>query len=104
MEGLDLLFRDVFACLSVSAFLQHGFETFPLRLLVRQPEGWIPAGEAEFLSSRFQGEIQIAEVPAIAVGDTIVIGERRYKIFQEPLKDPSGTVWQVHGMIVEGAL
>lgn len=106
--GLSELFRDTLACLGVSARLQHNGHKQSIRILIRQPESWVDAGDSvmgsQFLSSRFEGEIMIQEVPTISCGDILIVNERCYKIFQEPLKDPSGTVWKVHGMKVEGVL
>lgn len=104
MNGLSQLFRDTFACLSLTAELIQEGKARPVRLLIRHPESWIALGDGEVLSARIIGEILIAEVPQIFMGDSLYIGGRTVRIFQEPLKDPSGTVWQVHGALVEGAL
>lgn len=104
MNGLSQLFRDTFACLSLTAELIQEGKARPVRLLIRQPESWIALGDGEVLSARIVGEILIAEVPQIFMGDSLYIGWRTYRIFQEPLKDPSGTVGRVHGALVEGAL
>lgn len=102
--GLRQLFSDVFACLGVVALWRHRGHETSVRLLVRQPEQWTAIGEGSLLASQLNAEVNIEEVPAISVGDTFVVNERRYRVFQEPLKDPSGIVWQVTGMIVEGVL
>lgn len=101
--GLTQLFRDTFTCLSLPAtlILRSG-GTQPVRILVRQPESWVAASGGEFLSARLEGEIRIRDAPRITVGDALVLANRHYKIFQEPLKDPSGTVWLVHAMIADG--
>lgn len=98
--GLDLLFRDTFATLGIPVTLMQNGHASSIRMLLRQPESWAVSGD--LLSARIEGEIAIQDVPAIHVGDAVVLNGRRYKIFQEPLKDPSGTVWLVQGMIAEG--
>ena len=60
MNGLAQLFRDTFACLSLSAELRQRGQTIPVRLLLRQPESWLTLGEGELLSARIVGEILIA--------------------------------------------
>ena len=102
--GVAQLFCDVFACLGVAAIWRHRGHETPVRLLLRQPEQWATVGEGSVLASQLDAEVSLLEVPEISVGDTFVVQDRRYRVFQEPLKDPSGTVWQVTGMIVEGVL
>lgn len=106
--GLPELFRDTLACLGIPALLRQNGREYPVRMLMRQPESWVTAGDptlgCSFLSSRVECEIMIDDIPKISVGDILIVNERCYKIFQEPLKDPSGTVWRVQGMIVEGVL
>lgn len=102
--GLQQLFRDVFACLGVAALWRHRGQETPVRLLLRQPEQWASAGEGTILASQLDAEVGLLEVPEISVGDTFVVQDHRYRVFQEPLKDPSGTVWHVTGMIVESVL
>lgn len=102
--GVAQLFCDVFACLGVAAIWRHRGQDTAVCLLLRQPEQWASAGEGTILASQLDAEVSLLEVPEISVGDTFGVQDRRYRVFQEPLKDPSGTVWHVSGMIVEGVL
>jgi hypothetical protein len=69
-------------------------------VLIRERESFAEAGDASFLSSRVTFELHVADIPVVHVGDTITLNDRVYKAFQAPLKDPTGTVWIIEGMVI----
>jgi hypothetical protein len=110
-EGVETLLKNTFACLGLPGVYrnrdgEHRDGEHQVRVLVREQERWAEAGDSaisgSFLSSRITFEVRVADIPVIRVGDTITMGDKIYKVFQEPLKDPTGTIWIVEGMILEG--
>ena len=63
LTGLSQLFRDVFACLGISALWRHQGQETAVRLLVRQPEHWMTAGDGSFLSSYLNADEKIEDIP-----------------------------------------
>lgn len=100
-EGVEKLLKNTFACLGLTGVYKNSLGERPVRVLVCQQEAWAEAGDGSFLSSHIAFEIHVAEIPVVRVGDTLTLGEKIYKVYQEPLKDPTGTIWTVLGMILE---
>jgi hypothetical protein len=104
-EGVENLLKDTFSCLGLNGVYRNSAEEFSVRVLVREQESWVNAGDpvigGSILSARITFEVRVADVPEVAVGDTIELNDRVYKVFQAPLKDPTSTIWIVEGMVME---
>jgi hypothetical protein len=102
-EGVENLLKNTFTCLGLTGVYRNFAGVCPVQVLVRERENFAVAGDGSFLSSRVTFELRVADVPVVHVGDTITLNDRVYKVFQAPLKDPTGTIWTVEGMILETA-
>jgi hypothetical protein len=94
-EGVENLLKNTFKCLGMPGIYKNSEGERPVRVLIRERESFADVGDANFLSSRVTFELHVADVPVVHVGDTITLNDRVYKVFQAPLKDPTGTIWTV---------
>jgi hypothetical protein len=103
-EGVENLLKNTFRCLGMPGIYKNSSGEFPVRVLVHEQESFAEVGDpiigANFLSSRITFEVHIDDVPVVNVGDTITLNERVYKVFQAPLKDSTGTIWIIEGMVL----
>jgi hypothetical protein len=98
--GVEDLLKNTFRCLGMPGIYRNSTGEFPVRVLGRERESFADVGEGSFLSSRITFELHVADVPVVCIGDTITLNDRVYKVFQAPLKDPTGTTWTVEGMVL----
>jgi hypothetical protein len=98
--GVEDLLKNTFKCLGIPGIYRNAEGERPISVLVRERENFSEVGDGSFLSSRVTFELHVADVPTVCVGDTITLNDRVYKVFQAPLKDPTGTIWTVEGMIL----
>jgi hypothetical protein len=100
-EGVENLLKNTFKCLGMPGIYKNADGERPVRVLIRERESFADAGDpvigGSFLSSRITFEVHVADVPVVCVGDTITLNTNVYKVFQAPLKDPTGTIWIVEG-------
>jgi hypothetical protein len=103
-EGVENLLKNTFKCLGMPGIYKNSEGERPISVLVRERESFADAGDpiigGSFLSSRITFEVHVADVPVVRVGDTITLNDRVYKVFQAPLKDQTGTVWIIEGMVM----
>jgi hypothetical protein len=102
--GVEELLKNTFRCLGLPGIYRNAEGERPISVLVRERESFADAGDpiigGSFLSSRITFEVHVDDVPVVNVGDTITLNERVYKVFQAPLKDATGTIWIVEGMVL----
>lgn len=65
----------------------------PCRAIVRAPDRFANFGDGRFLADTTLLDVQTAEVPVLATGDTIQIGSVVYELRADPLRDPERLVW-----------
>jgi hypothetical protein len=95
--GVKSLLNDTFKHLGVPGVYHNSVGDHPVHVLVKELERWAEVGRGAFLNARITFEVHIDDIPLIKVGDTFTIGDRDYKVHQEPLRDPTGTIWTVEG-------
>jgi hypothetical protein len=102
--GVEDLLKNTFKCLGMPGIYKNSEGERPISVLVRERESFADVGDppigGSFLSSRITIEVRVVDVPVVCVGDTITLNDRIYKVFQAPLKDPTGTIWIIEGMIL----
>jgi hypothetical protein len=102
--GVENLLKNTFRCLGMPGIYRNAEGERPISVLVRERESFADVGDpiigGSFLSSRVTFELHVADVPVVCIGDTITLNDRVYKVFQAPLKDPTGTIWTVEGMVL----
>ena len=97
------MLEDCFAHLGKEAQYQSsGAAPFPIRVLIKQPDTAYEMGDGQVIGHMAIFEIRIDELAFPKVGDQLVIAGNRYKIFSEPLRDASNTVWEITAMVMEG--
>jgi hypothetical protein len=102
-EGVENLLKNTFKVLGLPGIYKNFEGERPISVLVRERESFADVGDGSFLSSRITFEVHVADIPIVCVGDTITMNAhdcnaRIYKVFQAPLKDPTGTIWIIEGM------
>ena len=65
----------------------------PVRVVVRQPDDITTFGGARVWSETIIADMLTADVPGLAVGDTITIGAQTYTINGEPVRDAERVIW-----------
>jgi hypothetical protein len=102
--GVEELLKNTFRCLGMPGIYRNAEGERPISVLVRERESFAEAGDpiigGSFLSSRITFEVHVDDVPVVNVGDTITLNDRCYKVFQAPLKDSTGTIWIIEGMVL----
>lgn len=93
---------DCFAHLGKEALYQSsGAAPFPIRVLIKQPDIPYEMGDGQVIGHMAIFEVRIDELAFPKVGDQLIIAGSRYKIFSEPLRDSSNTVWEITAMVME---
>jgi hypothetical protein len=93
---LEQMFMDTFKHLGKPALYQPSGGAFiKLLVLIKEPEQDYELGDGKFVERIATFEIMAKDVPAPKVGDTLYIDGRRYKVYQDPLLDGSGNVYEV---------
>jgi hypothetical protein len=101
--SLTKMFEDCFAHLGKEAQYQSsGSAPFPIRVLIKQPDTAYEMGDGQVIGHMAIFEVRIRELPFPKVGDQLIIAGNRYKIFAEPLRDASNTIWEITAMVMEG--
>lgn len=96
------MFEDCFAHLGKEALYQSSDEApFPVRVLIKQPDTAYEMGDGQVIGHMAIFEVRIDELAFSKVGDQLIIAGNRYKIFAEPLRDASNTVWEITAMVME---
>jgi len=97
------MFEDCFAHLGKEALYQSsGAAPFPIRVLIKQPDTAYEMGDGQVIGHMAIFEVRIDELAFPKIGDQLIIAGNRYKIFAEPLRDASNTVWEITAMVMEG--
>jgi hypothetical protein len=95
------MFSDVFEHLGMQAlYQQEGFGFTECTVLIKEPEQAYELGDGKFVERIATFEIMARDVVNPKIGDTLYIDGRKYKVYQEPLLDPSGTVYEITGVFV----
>jgi hypothetical protein len=58
-------------------------------------------GDGQVIGHMAIFEVRIDELAFPKMGDQLIIAGNRYKIFAEPLRDVSNTVWEITAMVME---
>ncbi len=97
------MFEDCFTHLGKEALYQSsGSASFPIRVLIKQPDTAYEIGDGQVIGHMAIFEVRTHELAFPKVGDQLIIDENRYKIFAEPLRDASNTIWEITAMVMEG--
>ena len=96
------MFEDCFAHLGKEALYQSsGAAPFPISVLIKQPDTAYEMGDGQVIGHMAIFEVRIDELAFPKVGDQLIIASTRYKIFAEPLRDASNTIWEITAMVME---
>jgi hypothetical protein len=100
-EALRNAFDDVFEHLGVEAiFKTANAAPFPVIALIKEPESVYEVGSSQVIGQIAEFCMKAAEVNP-KVGDTIFLGLKKYKIYEEPLLDSSNYVWKFPAVLME---
>jgi hypothetical protein len=105
---LEQMFFDTFKNLGKPALYQAGDSALvEILALIKEPEQAYELGDGHFGAGSFVEriatfEVMAKDIPNPKVGDTLYIEGRKYKIYQEPLLDGSGNVFEVVAILVGG--
>ena len=93
--AIDDLFAD--PNLARDAFWHAGGSgpAVPVRVIARRPDRIAEFGETRIAVPTAMFDVRVAEIPAIAEGDTLEIDGAVFAVQGEPLKDAEGLVWTV---------
>jgi hypothetical protein len=100
-EVLTTAFDDVFEHLGVEAtFDPRTSPPVSIIALVKEPEGVYEVGSSQVVGQVAEFSVKAADVSP-KVGDTILLGSKKYKIHEEPLLDASNLLWKFNAILVE---
>jgi hypothetical protein len=100
-EALKIAFDDVFEHLGVEVLFQQGStSSFYVVALVKEPEGVYEVGSSQVIGQAAEFTVKAAKVTP-KVGDFILLGSKKYKIYEEPLLDASNLIWKFQAVLME---
>jgi hypothetical protein len=91
---LEKMFMDTFRHLGKTAVYSSASGFVEITVLIKEPEQAYEFGDGKFVERIATFEIMAKDVPNPKVGDTLYIGGRRYKVYQDPLLDGSGNIYE----------
>ncbi|MCJ7454350.1 MAG: hypothetical protein MUP48_02700 [Wolbachia endosymbiont of Homalodisca vitripennis] len=97
-KNLSKLFSDCFEHLGVEVSYcnKSKKEISKIKALVKRPDNTYSLGADGALIQQIASiEIRCRDVTFLNVGDYIKIGNKYYKIFEQPLQDSSNELWKV---------
>lgn len=98
---LDRLFADTFEHLGTRAlYRQDGLGFVECLVLIKEPEQLYEMGDGQFVERIATFEIIASSIINPRIGDFLYVNGRKYKVYGEPLLDPSGTVYEINGILV----
>lgn len=95
------LFADCFKHLGVKAVYYNSKreEICKIKALIKHPDVTYSIGRDGELTNQIASiEIRVQDVTSFSIGDYIKVGNKFYKIFEQPLKDPSNMLWKLEGI------
>ena len=103
---LQKMFKDTFEHLGVKAVYHSQSSGFiDVLVLIKQPETLHELGDrgsaAQFVQTVASFEVLASDVANPTPGDFLIVKGRKYKVYQEPLLDGSGTVYEVVAILVD---
>ena len=96
--NIERLLEDCFEHLGIEvSYCDHKRkEISKMKALVKCPDTAYSLGIDGKLTQQIAFiEIRSQDVVFLSLGDYIKIGNKFYKIFEQPLRDPSGSVWTI---------
>lgn len=76
-------------------------EICKIKALVKRPDSTYCLGNDGTLTNQIASiEIRAQDITCPSVGDYIKIGNKFYRIFEQPLKDSSNIVWKIEAVEV----
>ncbi|WP_265026142.1 MULTISPECIES: hypothetical protein [unclassified Wolbachia] len=97
-ENIKRLLKDCFAHLGEQALYESKDKSYMVQILKQQPDKLYEIGEGQFVGEMLILEVSVFDVLQPVVGDTFVIGNRRYKVHSPPLRDNSGILWKINAV------
>ncbi|APR98662.1 head-tail joining protein [Wolbachia endosymbiont of Folsomia candida] len=105
-RDIKRLFVDCFEYLGVEATYcnKNKGAICEIKALVKRPDTTYSLGNDGTLTNQIASiEIHIQDVTCPSVADYIKIGNKFYRIFEQPLKDSSNNLWEIRAIEVEDA-
>lgn len=98
--AIDVLFED--PNIGIDAIYRAGGEGTgtPVRVIRKAPDQMTNFAESRFVTDTFVIDLRVAEVPGLAVGDTIEINGETFEVRSEPMRDPERLVWSTEGRVL----
>ncbi|QEK90185.1 head-tail joining protein [Wolbachia endosymbiont of Chrysomya megacephala] len=94
-ENIKRLLEDCFAHLGEVALYKSKDKSYMVQVLKQQPDKLYEIGEGQFVGEMLFLEVSVFDVLRPMVGDTFIIGDRKYKVYSPPLQDNSGMIWKI---------
>lgn len=90
------MFKDCFAHLGKDALYQkQGQKPLAIRVLIKQPDLAYDIGDSKMITQMAMIEILTKDIDSPNINDQVTISGTVYKIFSEPLQDPSKNIWEI---------
>jgi hypothetical protein len=100
-KNVQKLFMDCFEHLGVEAtYCNKNKETIcTIKALVKRPDTTYSLGADGTLTNQIASiEIRIQDITFLSTGNYIKIGDKFYRLFEQPLKDSSNMIWEIKAM------
>jgi hypothetical protein len=99
---LKQMFDDTFEHLGIKAlYQQDGF--VECTVLIKEPEQSYEIGDGQIIERIATFELKSSDVSNPKIGDFLYANGNKYKVYQEPLLDPSGNVFEIVAIFVGSA-
>ena len=99
MFDLQQMFSDLFDHLGVEVEYKPRTSTaFKTLALIKEPENVNEVGSSQIIGQVAEFVIHKSDVQP-QIGDIIFVVNKRYKIYEEPLLDPSNLIWKFNAVL-----
>lgn len=99
-DALQQMFDDVFDRLGVEVEYKPKMSTaFKITILIKEPENVYEVGSSQVVGQVAEFSIRVADLKMPMIGDVVFVGNKKYKICEEPLLGPSNLLWKFRSVL-----
>jgi hypothetical protein len=100
--ALQRMYDDVFDHLGIEVeYKPKTSAAFKTLALIKEPENVYEVGSSNVVGQVAEISVKVADLKMPMVGDVIFIGNKKYKICEDPLLDASNVIWKFNAVLVE---
>lgn len=94
-SAMNVIFADANMA-EAATWLEQGFlPAVPCRVIRKAPDVVTEFGQGRFRSETVRFDVRVTEWARPVAGDVLVVGDERFKVQGEPLRDTERLVWSL---------